>query len=190
MTKRIIIAISLAIALSAIALVATRTSAKNEKVISGKLRISITSDYLKNKLSVPVLRLNDHPFTPIIRIPGNESGSELNKASAIKIMPYLTEKGDIKIDVSLLFGDVTGVTSCEQYKRLKQQPVASYYLRKGEEIEASALKKFGLLAIRFQDIEVKTDAGCTTGCSCGALCCIPNSKACIGCGDCGLCCAG
>jgi len=102
MTKRIATAVSLAVALSALALVATRTSAKNENAASGRLRISITSDYMKGKLSVPVLRFDDHPFMSVIHVPGNENGTGPNKASAIKIVPYLTEKSAVKIDVSVM----------------------------------------------------------------------------------------
>ncbi len=192
MTKRIAIAVSLALALSALALVTSRVSARNEKPAFGKVRVSITTDYAKSELSVPVLRFADHPFMSIIRLPDNENGADPNKASAIKIVPYLTEKGAVKIDVSLLFGDVTGITSCEQYKQLKQQPVASYFPRKGEKVTASALKKFGLLAIRFYlEDEVEDDEArrpCFDGCKCGKLCCIPAPGACMGCGTCGECC--
>ncbi len=187
MRLRSCLKVLLAVTLLVPMLVVIRASAKNEKVASGRPRINITSDYTKDKPSVPVRSLSDHPVTYIIRIPDNENGVNPNKASAIKVAPCLTEKGAVKIDVSLLFGDVTGITSFEQYKQLKQQPVASYYLRKGEKVTASALKKFGLLAIEFDIVLAPGEDKCS-GCTCGKLCCTPNPGKCLGCGDCGTCC--
>lgn len=190
MTRRIAISVSLAVAvaLSALAVTASHVSAKNEKVASGRLRVSITNEYTKKTLSVPVQRFDDRPFMSIIRVPNNENGADPNKASAVKIVPYLTDKGTVKIDVSLLFGDVTGITSCEQYKQLKQQPFASYHPRKGEMVTNSALKKIGLSAIVFQILPDLGggEFGCG-GCWCNPICCIPDPGKCMGC-PCGTCC--
>jgi len=189
MTKKLFVAISVTLFLSALAQVAPRISAKSEKTKSNKLRVSITTSYTKDKFSVLVRRFDNHPFMSVIRVPDNENGADPNKASAIKIVPYLTGNGVIKADISLLFGDVTSVTSCEQYKKLKQQSIASYDLGKGEQVTAFALKKFGLLTIEFQIDEEEEEFGnCDNGCRCGRLCCKPNAGNCLGCGGCGQCC--
>ena len=189
MKKRLFAAVTITVFLFVLALIVPRISAKNERPKSGKLRVSITTDNVKNKTSVPVVRFDEHPFTSIIRISGNENGANPNQASAIKVVPYLTEKGTVKIDVSVLFGDLTGITSCEEYKKLKQQHVASYQPRKDEQVTtAPALKKLGLLAVKIQaELEGGGEFGCG-GCYCNPICCIPNPKQCMGCGSCGTCC--
>jgi hypothetical protein len=187
MTRRTAIAVSLVVMLSSLAVTSSYVFAKKEKAASSKLRVSITNEYTKKTLSVPVQRFDDRPFMSIIRVSGNENGADLNKASAVKIVPYLTEKGVVIVDVSLLFGDVTGITSCEQYKQLKQQPFASFQPREGEMVMNSALKGLGFSALTLQEEMDGGDEYSCGGCWCNPICCIPNPGQCMGC-PCGTCC--
>ena len=194
--------VSLAVSVAALLLIPLYASTYYDNQPSDKqpqksLRIGITSAYTKNKLSVPVLRASDRPFMSVIRIPTNESSVSSIRASGIKVVPSLTEKNLVKIEVSLLFGDMSNITSCDQYKKLRQQLVASYISRKGGAIRVSGLKKFGVEPIMiFLDDEIAVDGGeeqkvppaSCSGCTCGSLCCNPNSGQCLGCGNCGQCC--
>ncbi len=184
--RNIPISALLVLTLAVLPLLAFNLSAKT-KSTSRSVRLTIKGEGFKETFSLPVLREADRPYMKVIPVLNNDSGNDPDRPSAIKIVPVqgAHEEGEILITVSLLYGNVREITSCDKYNALKQDSVQVYKLRDNEAVTASFPKASGLSSLMFQrDYETKTCSGCT----CGSLCCAPNAGKCMGCGGCGVCC--
>src|SRR5216683_5556512 len=130
-----------------------------------------------------------------IRVPVKAgSETEETRISAIKLAPEML--GDkVKVTVSAISGDTSGIKTCSDWKALKESPIRSYTLSEGEEVTVSELDNLGTnfkggmlvfkaVAVSFMPASPQTKAG---GCECGwcgGLACCPNSGYCLTCGSC------
>lgn len=136
-----------------------------------------------------------------MRVPANPNNSaQAAPFSAIKVLPEMV--GDkVKITISILSGDTSGIKQCNDWNALKESPIATYTISKGEEITVPQLANLGA---NFKDGKLTVKAistpdefapfnggggGC--GCGwCGRLSCCPSEDYCINCSPCGdVCCA-
>ncbi|HEY0004871.1 MAG TPA: hypothetical protein VGB17_08670 [Pyrinomonadaceae bacterium] len=136
-----------------------------------------------------------------IRVPANpNNNAHAAQISAIKVLPE-TVGDKVKITVSTLVGDTRGIKQCSDWNNLKESPVATYTISKGEEITVPQLAnlganfKDGKLTIRAvpapDGLAPYNSGGGGCGCGwCGRLSCCPSEGYCISCAPCGdVCCA-
>lgn len=130
-----------------------------------------------------------------VRVPNN------GQLSAIKVVPEMA--GDkLKITLSGLSGDTSGIKTCSDWNNLKESPIAIYIIGEGEEITVPQLAnlgdnfkdgKFSFKAVvapaQIEPMNNPGGGGC--GCGwCGRLSCCPSAGFCINCSPCGdVCCA-
>lgn len=135
-----------------------------------------------------------------IPVPANlNNDAQSAQLSAIKVLPEMV--GDkVKITVSTLSGDTSGVKTCSDWNSLKESAIATYTISEGEEITVPQLSNLGgnfqggkltFKAIAAPLLNEPAEGGGGCGCGrCGDLICCPNASSCIGCGTCGtVCCA-
>jgi hypothetical protein len=137
-----------------------------------------------------------------IRVPAKaDNTSQAEQISAIKVAPEMV--GDkVKVTVSSISGDTSGIKTCSDWSALKEMPVASYTLNEGEEVTVTQFAnlgsnfKDGMLVFKAvplraapQQAPKSPPGGC--GCGwCGGLSCCPNPGYCLTCAPCGdVCCA-
>lgn len=121
--------------------------------------------------------------------------------SAVRLMPRLVDD-KVQVKVYALYGDVSNVTSCEEWKQLKSSYVGEYTAGSGGEFAVKELSSLGVsfgekpLTVRIVPMKVaprvvQTDPIIVTACQCagcGGLSCCPDNGKCIRCGDCGSAC--
>lgn len=136
-------------------------------------------------------------------LPGTENG-----VSGVLIIPQLKGRR-VDIEVSVLFGDLERITSCQQLSKMVKEPVGTYSIHldpTGGEITIFDLMNFAVAPVDVRVVQIKHDGatdeeraligggGITPQCSvncccCGSIECCPNPGRCIECADCGLCCS-
>jgi hypothetical protein len=123
------------------------------------------------------------------------------QVSAVRLMPRLVDD-KVQVKVYALYGDVSKVTSCEEWNQLKSSYLGEYTAANGEEFALKELSSLGVsfsekpLTVRVVPMKVKprvvqTDPIIVTACQCagcGGLSCCPDNGKCIRCGDCGSAC--
>lgn len=141
-------------------------------------------------------------MSAVVRTPMAENVSNHEALSAVKLVPIMD--GDkVKVIVTGLIGDTSGITKCSQWDSLKTVDIATYVAGLDEEVAILKLSDHGVLfetgPLKFRVVPRKVfpqmpilegteSAGC--GCaSCGRLQCCPNPGQCItSCGTCGAVC--
>jgi hypothetical protein len=135
-----------------------------------------------------------------IRVPSVDSAKAApEQVTAVRLMPRLVDD-KVLVKVYALYGDVSKVASCDEWKQLKGNYVGEYTAGSGEEFQVKELSSFGAsfgerpLTVHIVHMKVKPrgqDPIVVTACqcaTCGGLSCCPNDGKCIGCGDCGSAC--
>jgi hypothetical protein len=130
------------------------------------------------------------------------ANSQATPMSAIKLMPEMI--GDkMKVTISVVSGDTSGIKTCSDWYTLKQTTIASYTISEGDEVTVPELTNLGANfkdgKLTFRAVSYKAlpqplnNGGGGGGCGCGwcgGLSCCPNPGFCINCSPCGdVCCA-
>lgn len=136
-----------------------------------------------------------------IRVPSVDSTKPLSEqVTAVKLMPRMAD-GKVAVEVYALYGDLTGIKSCDDWKQLKSTFVGKYVGGDGEEISINDLGKLGVsfgekplslnvVPSKYAPAPAAAQVfGCQCG-GCGALTCCPANGKCLRCGDCGDVCCG
>lgn len=133
-----------------------------------------------------------------IRVPSVDSSKAMpEQVTAVRLMPRLVD-GKVTVKVYALYGDVSKIASCDEWKHLNGNYVGEYTAGSGEEFQVKELASFGAsfgenpLTVHIVPMKlapkpqvVVTACQCAT---CGGLSCCPDNGKCIGCGDCGSAC--
>ncbi|MDQ3803181.1 MAG: hypothetical protein M3416_04930 [Acidobacteriota bacterium] len=139
---------------------------------------------------VPALGEGPGRYTVIRAAESLGAGASGARVYGVKVAPRL-EGGAVRISLSILSGKFDEVTSCEQVKALREEPAATYLVRRGESVRVTQFEGLGI-----EPFEVKVVAaeggeqntrqtGC---CTCaGGPCCVPKGQECRRCHSC-ICC--
>jgi hypothetical protein len=122
------------------------------------------------------------------------------QATAVRLMPRLVDD-KVQVKVYALYGDVSKVASCEDWKQMKSTYVGEYTAGSGGEFAVKELSNLGIsfgenpLTVRVVPFKAAPQLppiiveACQCG-GCGGLSCCPNNGKCMTCGDCGsVCCS-
>lgn len=174
-------------------------------VVSAKRPVK---DDTKTVLAIEIPMKNG-PFTVPAAIPGTEVLAHIRvpsvdsakampeQVTAVRLMPRLID-GKVTVKVYALYGDVSKIASCDDWKHLNGNYVGEYTAGSGEEFQVKELASLGAsfgekpLTVHIVPMKlapkpqvVVTACQCAT---CGGLSCCPDNGKCIGCGDCGSAC--
>ena len=136
----------------------------------------------------------DHMTEVFLPVSANATGSSVEVGySAIKLVPRMIGN-KLRVKVFVLYGEASGVKTCDEWDTLKQVAVGSFLLGEGEETTVSQLSNLGS-SFKAGKLSFKTfsfpadEAGCRcSSCDDGSVCC-PATGHCINCGTCGqVCC--
>ena len=112
------------------------------------------------------------------------------KASAVKVIPSV-QGNSIKLELLAVVDNLPETPTCDNIKKLQTETVASYVAREGDVLRVSDFEKFGVAPFTLRVMSLAAvQTTCPSGaCCCGGLTCYPNTKKCVECGDCGICCS-
>lgn len=160
--------------------------------------------------------MKDGPFTVPAAGPGREVSAHIavpsvdsakarpDQVTAVRLMPRIVDD-KVEVKVYALYGDVSNITSCEGWGKLKASFVGEYTASGGGEFVVKELNDLGVsfgekpltvhivpmkVAPRPQT-EIAPIVAEACGCAgCQGLSCCPNNGKCMRCGNCGsVCCA-
>lgn len=140
---------------------------------------------------------SDHGVLAVIKTPLAENVPEHEAISAVKLVPIM-QGNKVKVKVTALIGNSSGITTCRQWDSLKSIDISTYVAKLDEEITITELRDHGVHLetgdLKFRVVPKKVfpqwEAG-IDGCGCGScekLQCCPNPNNCIGCSYCGVAC--
>jgi hypothetical protein len=174
-------------------------SAKRPVIDDTKTVLAIEIPMKNGPFTVPAAMPGTDVYAHI-RVPSVDSAKALpDQVTAVRLMPRVVE-GRVTVKVYALYGDVSKVASCDEWKHLKGNYVGEYTAGSGEEFQVKELAGLGAsfgeqpLTVHIVPMKVKPrgqDPIVVTACqcaTCGGLSCCPNNGKCIGCGDCGSAC--
>ena len=140
--------------------------------------------------SVPALGEGPGRYT-VIRA-AESTGAQASEARVygVKVAPRL--EGDaVRVSLSVLSGRFDEAASCEQIKALREEPAATYLVRKGETVRVTRFEGLGVEPFELKVVsaegggEKNRQTGC---CTCaGGPCCVPKGQECRRCFSC-ICC--
>ena len=152
--------------------------------------------------------MKNGPFTVVAARPGMEVFAHIRvpsvdstkaapeQVTAVRLMPRIVND-KVQVKVYALYGDVSKVASCEEWKHLKGNYVGEYTAGNGEDFQVKELSNFGAsfggqpLTVHIVPVKLSLRQVEVTACqcaTCGGLSCCPDNGKCIGCGDCGSAC--
>ena len=125
------------------------------------------------------------PVVKPIRIEG-----EKDTPSALKVSASLTPSNTANVEIVALFGDFKSIAGSKgefratDLEKLRARPLSSLVIRPGAAATPVSFEPYVSIQMR-----PSAFSGCCHCVNSKDVSCCPNADKCIGCGDCGMCCA-